>query len=438
MPAARKSARPTIVAAASTSTNGIVEQPEAELVGQQPPYRFVEPALGDLAGLHEADQPVAAVLAAELVDAGIEQLQDPLVGAQVLDTPRPGRAERADAGVVGHQVPVGAHDTVEAQLLAQQTGDHRSVEAEPDLLVLGADRHAVVRHDLRRPGFDRGPERTEVVLEPSTGVHLFTPPREVRVVAVLLRPSAREVLGHRRHRLGPERFALEPTDVRDGEHGREFGIFAEGLADPRPARFGGEVDLWVQGHPDPDRQVLLPGDVAELAHQFGRTDRTETQRLGPLGERAGQDRQHRVVGEVVTRVGRQRHGDGQRLFGGDLLQRVVPLRELAPVVEGTHQAEMGEPPLGHHLPCRRARQQRVHRVEVARGHHRVEHQPGLVLERQSGQQVADALLDRQLTVLVRVRAHGAPVVNRRCRARRRSGHGSNAPGPGSSIRLRSW
>ncbi len=39
------------------------------------------------------------------------------------------------------------------------------VETEPDLFVLGADRHPVVRHHLRRSRRDRGLERLQVIVE---------------------------------------------------------------------------------------------------------------------------------------------------------------------------------------------------------------------------------------------------------------------------------
>ena len=74
----------------------------------------------------------------------------------------------------------------------------RLVEAEADLFVLGADRHAVVRHDLATAGGEGGLERLEVELEVAARVDLLAAVGEVRVLAVLLRSAAREVLRHGR------------------------------------------------------------------------------------------------------------------------------------------------------------------------------------------------------------------------------------------------
>ena len=95
-------------------------------------------------------------------------------------------------------------------------------EAEADLLVLGADRHAVVRHHLRRPGRDGGQERLQVVVEPAARIDLLTAVREVRVLAVLLRAAAGEVLGHRGDRVRAEPVALEAADV-GGDQSRRSG-----------------------------------------------------------------------------------------------------------------------------------------------------------------------------------------------------------------------
>src|SRR6185437_14496807 len=103
------------------------------------------------------------------------------------------------------------------------------VEAEADLLVLGADGHAVVRHDLAAAGGEDGLERLEVVLEVVAGVDLLAAVVEVRVLAVLLRAAAREVLGHRRDRAGTERLALEAAHVGGAELARQVRILAEGL-----------------------------------------------------------------------------------------------------------------------------------------------------------------------------------------------------------------
>ena len=153
-------------------------------------------SLADPPGTDRCDHQLGPGLAAELVTASIDDLDDPFELAQVLDAPRPGRHRLAHDDAVADQSPVGADDAVEAELVAQQLGDHSMVEGETDLLPVGADRHAVVRHHLRRPGRDRGPERFEVVLSLSARVDLLAAVREVRVFAVLLRAPAGEVFGH--------------------------------------------------------------------------------------------------------------------------------------------------------------------------------------------------------------------------------------------------
>ena len=127
---------------------GVVEEAELELEAEQPADRLVEAGFGHPTGVDEPDDDIGAVLAAELVDAGVEELDEPVLGAQVLDSPRLRRSQRADLAeptglavvdLVVDQTPVGADDAVEAELLAEDARDDRSVEAEPDLLEVGAD-----------------------------------------------------------------------------------------------------------------------------------------------------------------------------------------------------------------------------------------------------------------------------------------------------------
>ena len=115
---------------------GRLEQPEQELLPQQPARRHVQPLLGHLAVAHELDEQVGACLAAELVGAGVQDLLHPLASGSGARHPRrgPGTAARRCRRVVD-QPPVGADDAVEAEALAQQAGEHRLVEAEADLLV---------------------------------------------------------------------------------------------------------------------------------------------------------------------------------------------------------------------------------------------------------------------------------------------------------------
>ena len=92
---------------------GIVEEAEAELVPEQAPHGDIDPCLVDLAGADEVDDDLGARLAPELVDAGLDHLERPLVRAQVLDAPGAGGERRTGDHRVRQQSPVGADDAVE-------------------------------------------------------------------------------------------------------------------------------------------------------------------------------------------------------------------------------------------------------------------------------------------------------------------------------------
>ena len=73
----------------------IVEEPEAELVAQNPPRRLVDARLGHTPGVDELHEQVRQRLAAELVAARFDDLQQPLGGVELLDAPRLGLPDRA-------------------------------------------------------------------------------------------------------------------------------------------------------------------------------------------------------------------------------------------------------------------------------------------------------------------------------------------------------
>ena len=260
--------------ASSGSTNGSSKSPRRNLSRSSRRHRLVEPLLRHASGADELDEQLRQRLAAELVAAGVEELQQPLLGGEVLDAPAPWPERVAAAEVVvGDEPPVGADDAVEAVPLAQDAGDHVAVEAEADLLEPDADRPAVVRHDLRGPGRERRLERLEVVVEVPAGIDLVP---AVARSAGPRRPSAGRRRGSAsscRRPSAAELVALEAADVRGDETRRELGVLAEGVHDPRPARLGGEVGHRVERDADPDRAVLLPGDVGELAARAPRRRR---------------------------------------------------------------------------------------------------------------------------------------------------------------------
>ena len=135
----------------------VVEQTEPELVAQQATCRLVDPRLRDAACADEFDEQLRQRLATELVAPGVDDLHEAILRAQLLDAPALGAEDRSVRHRrVRDQPPVGADDTVEAVAVAQEAGDDVAVETEADLLERHPDRASVVRHDLRRPGFESG------------------------------------------------------------------------------------------------------------------------------------------------------------------------------------------------------------------------------------------------------------------------------------------
>ncbi len=235
-------------------------------------------------------------------------------------------------------------------------------------------------------------ERPEVVREPATGVDLLPPVREVRVLAVLLRTPAGEVLGGARHAARPEGLLLEPSKVCEAELGDEVRVLAEGAGLPSPPGLGRQVERRVQGRSDADGDVLLPCDVRELPDGVDIAQRGEAERLGPLGERLGGEGHPGVLEERVPRVGRDGDGDAVRRALGQRLERVVPPGgrpgilervdvEVRQVLVEDHDARRGlaDPP-----------GVLEHRAVLAGLDDRLEHQAGLLLERQPSDEVLDA------------------------------------------------
>ena len=220
--------------------------------------------------------------AAELVDAGVDGFQDAFLGREVFCTPGAGREPIAHDRRIGDDSPVAAHDAIEAEVFPEKAGDDRLVEPEADLLVFGADRHAVIRHDL--PGSCRkgGFEWPQVQIELPSGVDLLPAVGEMRVLATLLRATAGEVLGHGGHRAGTELATLHSPDEGGAETAGEFGVFTEGGQNTRPPRFRSQVDLRAEGHPEADRGVPLAGDVGELLDEFIVADGSKAECFRPL------------------------------------------------------------------------------------------------------------------------------------------------------------
>src|SRR4029079_6043304 len=65
----------------------ILEEPEAELVAQQPARGLVDALFGDASFAHELREQLAQLCAAELVAAGIDDLDQSVFDAELFDAP---------------------------------------------------------------------------------------------------------------------------------------------------------------------------------------------------------------------------------------------------------------------------------------------------------------------------------------------------------------
>ena len=160
------------------------------------------------------------------------------------------------------------------------------------------------------------------------GIDLLAAVGEVRVLAVVLRAAAGEVLRHARDALGPEALALEAADV-GGDHLRgELGVLAEGAGRraPTAARWRGRPR---GGGRRGSRRRGTPAGRCRRTRSTspGSRGRRQPERLGPLGEVPPGPTRRRVGAEPVPRVGRDGDGDRQPRLLGQPLQPVVPLGE---------------------------------------------------------------------------------------------------------------
>ena len=119
-PAARKSARPTIASAASSSTNGFSKRPSTNFSRSRRRAETSSRSSVTEPSATSSSSSSGQCLAAELVGAGLEDLEHALARREVLDAPGPRGERLADDRRVVDEAPVGADDAVEAVALAQQ------------------------------------------------------------------------------------------------------------------------------------------------------------------------------------------------------------------------------------------------------------------------------------------------------------------------------
>ena len=316
----------------------------------------------------------------------------------------------------------------EAEPRAQQVGDdgvreRKSGLVESHALVRHVHRHAVVGHDRRHAGVDGRDERFQVIGEAAARIDLALAERVVGIEPHLLRPTAGKVLDGERDR---GRRAHPPT--LQARHQRahdarvEIGVLGERLVDAIPARLGGEVGR-VAVHPaQPDGAPL---GAHHRGQRVDRRHRAEPERrrrdaglLRELGERAGagRDAEARVGLVMIAGVVLEHDRDAQPLPLGERLDGVGEIGHL-PRRDGDtakrrrrggvagiafRPDDVAQHEAAHLLRLDergRGRRQRT----AAAGVQRVDqHEPGLLLERQAADQVADARLDGAPPVLVRI------------------------------------
>jgi hypothetical protein len=222
---------------------------------------------------------------------------------------------------------------------------------------------------------------------------------EVRVLAVLLRAAAGEVLAHRGDGLRPQLLALQPADVGEGEPFGDLDVLAVGAPGAGPARVGGQVDLRVQAEGDADGAVLAAHGVREALGEFRVVEGAEAERLGPLREGPRGQAGAEVVAERMPGVGGDGRGDGERLLLDLALHRVRPFGHLARAV-GLECVDVVDAAVEDRARGRVA--DRAGGVEVREPHQGLEHQARLVLEGHPAEQVLRAASRVEAGVLVRV------------------------------------
>src|SRR5215207_8189566 len=102
---------------------GVVEQTELELYEEDSAGGCVDAGLGDRPVSDEFLEQLDALLASELISAGVEDFDHALAGSEMFDSPRPGGQHLIADDVVVHQLPVGDDHAVEAELVTQQVTD---------------------------------------------------------------------------------------------------------------------------------------------------------------------------------------------------------------------------------------------------------------------------------------------------------------------------
>ena len=247
----------------------------------------------------------------------------------------------------------------------------------------------------------------------------------VRVVCVpsaFARSAARPVLDHRDHAVFTPAVraafrCLHPVAV--GLHHRDylFRIAAEGILQPHPPGFCGQVDLRPEGCRDSEGPVFLRRHLCEPAYQFRIAGSSQADTFRPLAHVAARRAEFRAEGgNPVPGIRGDVHRDAPGFLLAGLLQVVAPLRRY-PGALHTHLQHVADMVLLQqaHLPVGQVRVMMLCRIErlpavripersaPGKGNHLVrgvQHQPGHFLPAQPGCQVRRPGLRVQPPVLI--------------------------------------
>ena len=312
-PAARNSALPQIAAAASGSTYGSSKRPSRNLSRR---IRRADSSMrdsGDASRLDQLDEQLRQGLAAELVAARIDDLEEALRGVELLDAPglrRPDRAVRHRR--VADERPVGADDAVEAEAPAQQAGDDVLVEAEADRLELacrpaGRSTASPARCPRRRPPRTAGggprsgrPDRPDPCRRGSAGLRRRPAGRRRGSVS----PCRRRWSARASSPWKPRMYAAVSRPTSSASSPNVPTMRAQRGSVARSAI--GCSATWM-----PTARYSCRAMSPKSRTSSSSPRRSEPDRLGPLRERAGGPARRRVLVERVTRIGGDRHRDAE-------------------------------------------------------------------------------------------------------------------------------
>ena len=210
----------------------ILEQPQAELVGEHPTDQLIEPRLSQRAVAHQLDQMVVAIGLGQLdVHAGPhgQQRRLPAIPGHVMPVQLWSLSQFADGVVVGHHIPF------ESPLTAQHVLQQPSARVRRHTVDLVVRRH----HAHRAGRVDRLPERVQKRLTQKPLRHTY----RRAIVARLGLAVGGEVFQRRDHvsLVAECAVTLESLHGRDPQPRHQVGVLAIRLLHATPARIAGHV-----------------------------------------------------------------------------------------------------------------------------------------------------------------------------------------------------